>query len=50
MNHPTSWMGLKTAAPRESSTAHPTRQVGREMKYKEVLVGTVCFEITGNRV
>lgn len=48
MSHPTSWMGLKTAAPRESSTAHPTHRVRREMKYKAVLVGTACFEIAGN--
>lgn len=48
MSHPTSWMGLKMAALQETLTAHPTLQVTREMRYKAVLVGTVCFEITAN--
>lgn len=50
MSRPTSWMGLKKAAHRESLTAHPTHRVRKEMKYKAVLVGTVCLEITGNWV
>lgn len=48
MSHPTSWMGLKMAAPQETSTAHPTLRVRREMRYEAVLVGTVCFEIAAN--
>lgn len=48
MSHPTSWMDLKTAAPQESSTAHRTPQVRREMKYEAGLVGTTCFEIPGS--
>lgn len=48
MSHPTSWMGLNMAAPQESSTALPTLQVRREMRYKAVLVGTVSSEITAN--
>lgn len=48
MSHPTSWMGLRMAAPQESLTAHPTLQVRREMRYKAVLVGTVCFEIAAS--
>lgn len=50
MSLPTSWMGLKTAAPQESSTAHRTPRVRREMRYKAVLVDTACFEIAGSRV
>lgn len=48
MSHPTSWMGLKMAAPQGSLTAHPTLQVRREVRYKAVLVGTVHFEIADN--
>lgn len=48
MSHPTSWMDLKMAAPQESSTAHHTPQVRREIKYKAGPVGTTYFEIPGS--
>lgn len=48
MSHRISWMDLKMAAPQESWTTHPTLQVRREMRYKAVLVGTVCFEMAAN--